>query len=314
MYTTPNRVTRPTYLEDDVPEQEPIPYYLFEDEPMPPKRARSGSYRAMDTAASAAVGGLSRKAIRSSALSMKAKGLRKAIKKEVDRLAEKRTASIETQVPVANASWPTFANQNSGWFTLSPYNGILTIQQGSTQGSRTGNKIRIAKAKLTVTLWPQPYDAVSNTDPRPQYIKFWFVRPKAQANTTTLTINNFFQNGGSASAFSGALQDLSNQVNAQQYNLLGTKMFKVGNSVISSPGNTVHQLWSNNDFPLSVIKTMDITKYLYKQYDFNDSDNTPANDMTVMFVEAINADGSAIPNNVFSTLMRYRVNIDYVDF
>jgi len=314
MYTTPNRVTRPTYLEDDVPEREPIPYYLLEDEPMPPKRARSGSYRAMDTAASAAVGGLSRKAIRSSALSVKAKGLRKAIKKEVDRLAEHRTATFQTQTEIQNATWPSFANQAGGWYPLSPYNGYLTIQQGSTQGSRTGNKIRIKRAKLNIILFPQPYDVSGNPSPRPQYVKMWFVRPKAQANTTTLTINNFFQNGGSASAFSGLLNDLVSQVNSQQYTLLGSKVFKLGNSVISSPGVTASQLFSNNDFPLSVIRTIDITKYLYKEYLFNDSDNTAVNDMTVMFVEGINADGTTVANGTWSSNINFRVTVDYVDF
>jgi len=303
-----------TYLEDDAPEPEPIPFYLLEDETMPPKRARSGSYRAMDTAASAAVGGFSRKAIKSATVSMKAKGLRKAIKREVDRLAEKRTATYQTNTEIENASWVTFANQAGGWWPLSPYNGYLTIAQGSTQGARTGNKIRVAKAKLSLILYPQPYDAVSNPSPRPQYIKFWFVRPKAQANTTTLTINNFFQNGASALAFNGGLVDLNNQVNAQQYTLLGSKVYKLGNATISQPGVTNSQLFANNDFPVSVIKTLDITKYLYKEYQFNDADNTAINDMTVMFVEGINADGTAIANGVWSSNMNFRVTIDYVDF
>jgi len=313
MFTTPKRIYKPTYLEPDVPEREPIPFYLLEDENMS-KRARSGSYRAMDTAASAAVGGLSRKAIRSSALSVKAKGLRKAIKKEVDRLAEHRTATFQTQKEIQNASWPSFPNMAGGYWPLSPYNGYVNIPQGSTQGARTGNKIRIAKAKLNIILYPAPYDVSLNPSPRPQYIKFWFVRPKAQANSTTLTINNFFQNGASALAFSGVLTDLVNQVNSQQYTLLGSKVFKLGNSVISSPGVTASQLFSNNDFPLSVIRTMDITKYLYKEYQFNDSDNTAINDMTVMFVEGINADGTAVSNGVLSSFMNFRITIDYVDF
>jgi len=278
------------------------------------KRSRSGSYRAMDTAAAAAVGGFSRKAIKSATVSVKAKGLRKAIKREVDRLAEKRTATFQTNTEIENASWTTFANMSGGFWPLSPYNGYLTIAQGSTQGARTGNKIRVAKAKLSLILYPQPYDAVSNPSPRPQYVKFWFVRPKAQANSTTLTINNFFQNGASALAFNGGLVDLNNQVNSQQYTLLGSKVYKLGNATISQPGVTNSQLFANNDFPVSVIKTLDITKYLYKEYQFNDSDNTAINDMTVMFVEGINADGTAIANGVWSSNMNFRVSVDYVDF
>lgn len=278
------------------------------------KRSRTGSFRAMDTAASAVVGGMSRKAIKSAALSAKAKGLRKAIKREVDRLAEKRTATFQTNTEIENASWTTFPSMSGGFWPLSPYNGYLTIAQGSTQGARTGNKIRIAKAKLNIILYPQPQDAVSNPSPRPQYIKFWFVRPKAQANSTTLTINNFFQNGASALAFNGGLVDLNNQVNAQQYTLLGSKVYKLGNSVISTPGVTTQQLFSNNDFPVSVIRQLDITKYLYKEYQFNDGDNTAINDMTVMFVEGINADGTSIANGVWSSNMNFRVTVDYVDF
>lgn len=281
---------------------------------MSSKRARSGSYTSMSTAASAAVGGLSRKAIKASAYSMKAKGLRKAIKKEVDRLAEHRTATYQTQAECENASWVTFANIAGGWWPLSPYNGYLTISQGSGQGARTGNKIRIAKAKLQIVLFPGSYDAVQNPSPRPQYIKFWFVRPKGQSNSTTLTINQFFQNGSSASAFNGNLIDLNSTVNAQEFTLLGQRTFKLGNSVISQPGVTNQQLFSNNDFPLSVIKTMDITKYLYKQYNFNDSTNTPSNDMTVMFVEGINADGTVVANGVWSSFINFRITIDYVDF
>jgi len=314
MYTTPRRTYKPTYLESDVPEREPIPFYLLEDEDMAPKRARSGSFRAMDTAAAVAVGGLSRKAVKASAISMKAKGLRKAIKNEVDRLAEKRTATFEQSTEIQNASWPTFSSMAGGFYPLSPYNAYVTIAQGSTQGSRTGNKIRIMKAKLSLILYPQPYDAVTNTDVKPQIVKFWFVRPKAQANATTLTTNNFFQNGGSATAFNGGLKDVSSVVNDDQYQLLGSKVFKVGNSVTSSPGTTASQLYSNNDYPISVIKTMDITKYLYKEYKFNDSDNTPVNDMTVMFVEAMNADNTAVPNGTWSANMSWRVSIDYVDF
>ena len=72
-----------TYLEDDIPQTEPIPLYLLEDNQMSAKmsgRKRSASGTTKD-AVKAYVGG-AKKQFKKGALSARSTGLRKAIKQE----------------------------------------------------------------------------------------------------------------------------------------------------------------------------------------------------------------------------------------
>lgn len=307
-----------TYLEEDAPEPEPIPFYLLEDE-MPGKRARSGSYRAMDTAAAAAVGGVGRKAIRSTVVKAKAKGLRSAIKKEVDRLAEHRTQYYAVSAPVMNPSSVTFNNAGGGWYPISPFSGFLSIGQGSTQGTRTGNKIRTMKATLKIVLRPAEFSAELNPNPKPQDIKIWFFRCKNQQNQTTLSnMTHFLQAGAGSLGLSGILTDINATVNSDLFTLLGTKVFKVGSAMYQGNpgpgGNPSWQYFGNNDYKWNVIRTFDVTKYLLKEYSFNDTDSTATQPMTVMLVESVNANGTVTPAEDYSTEMNFQLKYDYADF
>lgn len=314
MFRTPIKRYKPTYLEDDVPEQDPIPYHLLEEN-MPPKRARSGSYRAMDVTAAAA-GGMGRKAIRSTVVRAKSGLLRKAIKKEVDRLAEHRTAYFSPAAEVQNAAWATFSSLGGGWWPISPYTSNLQIGQGSTQGARTGNKIRTIKATLKMIFSPLEYDVTVNPNPTPQMVKIWFVRCKNQTNTGALSnLSSFFQAGAGVLPFQGNLQDMVGTVNSDQFTLLGSRVVKIGNATVTGTGgNANNQYSANNDYKLNAFLNLDVTKYMLKQYDFNDASTVTSQPFTVMIIEAVKGNGNAATAGQTGVKFSAQLHYDYADF
>ena len=247
--------------------------------------------------------------------SARSTGLRKAIKQEVAKLAEKRVANYSNTFEVTNYNWATFPNITGGWVPISPYDSYISIAQGATQGSRTGNKIRIAKATLDLIFYPGAYSATENPTPMPQMIKVWFVRCKGQSNSSTLDFSKFFQNGASASAPDATLGDMIRYVNRDSFTPLGSRVVKQGVSINTGNGSLVNQQYmANNDYKMNNILKIDVTPYLYKEYDYPDNTNTPTNDMTIMVFEGVNADGSAGVSQDWSHFIQVSLQVQYTDF
>lgn len=279
----------------------------------PMKRARSSQ-----SAAVAAVSRPSAKSVIRTVNRKKAQNLKLAIGKVITSLAERKVSNFSDTISLTSAFTSGALSIGALLRPVSPYNTLgLTIATGSTVSGRTANKIRPVKCTLKYIIYPNVYDGTINPEPQPMVVRVWFFKPKPGDQTTfTPSVAGFFQNGASTSNFAGTLIDMNKSVNTENYTLLGYKTFKVGmaNSAYASITYGGYANYANNDYKMNYIGEINVTKYLAKQYVFDDSDNTPTNTPTYMVWEAVNADNSAMVAGAYPASVRYELQMNYVDF
>lgn len=200
---------------------------------------------------------------------------------------------------------------------ITPYGSpFLDIDQGNGQGDRAGNRIRTKSCVLRYTLYPAPYNAVSNTDPKPMHVRLWFFSVKN--NQTLLASNppNFIQNGDSSTSLTGTLTDLNRIMNNDVYTYLGHRTHKIGtqnvitNTVTSLANN---QYFQNNDFKYNQQGFVNCTKMCPKQIKFNDTDNVPTTKLVMVLWECVNADGSSQGALQLPCFINFQVTFKYTD-
>lgn len=163
---------------------------------------------------------------------------------------------------------------------------------------------------------PLEYDGTVNPNPTPQMVKIWFVRCKNQINTGTLSnLSSFFQAGSGVLPFQGNLQDMVGTVNSDQFTLLGSRVVKIGNASVTGTGaNAANQYSANNDYKLNAFLNMDVTKYMLKQYDFNDASTVTSQPFTVMIIEAVKGNGNSTAAGQTGVKFSAQLQYDYADF
>lgn len=175
--------------------------------------------------------------------------------------------------------FPYLGAQDTNVFPLSPFASYLDIQQGTGDGARVGNQIKILKGTVTFTLWPFNYNVATNAVPIPQDVMFViFYDKNDDTNIPTPSANgDFYQNNNTTAGFSGNLTDLTRWINLDRYTVVYKKLFKLGfaiNQVNGADANNAQ--WSNNDYKLNVMNhTVDYTKHLIKHVKFNDNNSNP---------------------------------------
>lgn len=221
------------------------------------------------------------------------------VKKTIHRLAENKTIGSALTLP----GNPTNA-ASSGWVTnnvypLSPNDTTLAISQNASQSGRIANKIRIAKAVLKFVLVPRIYDAATNGFPQPIEVRMFIFSFKNQpVEGVNGSINQFtglFQNGSGSVGLSNSMADQMNAFNSDVVNVVYQQTFKLGFAAYEGTASVpAAQYYQNNDFKLNVKKTLNVTKYLSKQYGFNDSAHKPTSGkaMYVAFIPTLSTGGS----------------------
>lgn len=205
-------------------------------------------------------------------------------------------------------SWAT-----PGVHALTPYSGFVSIIQGTGQGDRIGNKIEIVSAKLKMTFNPLPYNATSNAIPQPQLVLGWVAKVKNSTAQPT-ALGTFFQAGDASSGPNGTTIDTTRPINTDNYKLYKSFVKKVGYAAYLGTGTAPQSgNFSNNDFNLSQTVSLDLTKSIPKIIDYNDTTNLPTSDAVWLFLEAINADGTAQAAAVLSTYCQFTYSILFRD-
>lgn len=205
---------------------------------------------------------------------------------------------------------------------VSPMNAIATnqsigIAQGNGQGDRIGNIIRTMKATLRFHIYCAGYDVTTNQGNQPYNVIMYIFKVKGITNFADLpsiTSGNFFQNGDATSGFSGNISDYIRNVNKDYIVLHKRKLFKVGQSISNTAGTSTaaQYSFSNNDYKFNIIRKMDITKYLYKRYDYSDAGSPRQNATWVMF-EAIPTNNSNALTAQIPVKVDWEVNYQYED-
>jgi len=224
-----------------------------------------------------------RSAMKSTARSVS--NVRKIVAKEILKRTEKKiyvTSVINQAVTTASGSIPT-------GIYLGP---LLT--QGSADNARVGNRIDVQSAEFVMYFNLLPYNATTNYNVPPVWVKIFIVRYKPRntsngANVTWQT--DFFQNNGTSQGFNGNTQDLVLGVNEEQYECLETRVFKLGVSNAGTTGPASSGAWCDNS-PSAQQVVFDLTKHMKGSWEYNDNANVASNRNLWMVVQAVNADGS----------------------
>jgi len=161
---------------------------------------------------------------------------------------------------------------------VSPYNSRLSIAQGTGQGDRIGNSIRVKSGHIKLYFSTQPYDATFNPIPQPNQI-LWFLFRINNSYVEGSALTNFFQQGDAAATPNGSGSDLVYDVNKNLYTVVKSGVLKLGNSAYPGTGtNAGYQTFANNDYQLSHVLDIDYTPFIRKKLEFNDTTNTCTNE------------------------------------
>lgn len=243
--------------------------------------------------------------------------VKKMVKREIARNVENKNFTDFTQ------SWDIVPSTSPGFdsqiFPVSPATSFLTIPQGTGQGQRVGNKIKIKKLKFSGVIYPMPYNATTNLTPAPVQIKMWLFYDKEEPQTipTVRANNDFMQFGDSSISMQNILFDLYTPENKDRYKVLKTKMFKLGYAQYGGTGATgslpLQGNLSNNDFKLNCNFSIDLMPYIVKDVNFRDTATNPTTRGLFCMFQPVYANGSTIASNQVPARTDFMMNMEYED-
>lgn len=199
---------------------------------------------------------------------------------------------------------------------VTPFSGYLAISQGTTQGQRIGNKIKIKSLRIGGVIYPLAYNATTNVTPAPVQIKMWFFYDKEEPQTipSVQGSGDFLQFGSTSLPLQNQLFDHTMPVNTDRYRVLTTRTYKIGYASYLGTGTQPQQgNFSNNDFKLNCNFNINLTKYAVKIVNFRDNALTPTTRGIYMMAQAVYANGTAIAGSQVPARMSYMLTCDYED-
>jgi len=208
-------------------------------------------------------------------------GVNSAVKSAIARTDEvKRYVSTTTNfISNAGANIANVYTLGYGTFPLSPYTSYVGLATGNTDSTRVGNRVKTKRAYLDLMIRPNVYDVTNNPTPCPCIFVMWIYRLKndnSSSGPSNAINSNFKDSNASVVGLAGTDADLILKDNTNVLQVLLRKEYKIGFSQNTGTGSVAASAYqSNNDFQLFKHIRMDITKYLYSQYDFNDATQIP---------------------------------------
>lgn len=250
------------------------------------------------------------------------KMLNDMVAKKVSAIAENKYTQFGWGIRYGyGADSANFYGASGGTIALTPESSGLTIPQGTGQGSRVGNRVRVKKAVLKVLVQAYKYDGTYNPYPQPVCVQIFLWRPKgddsltnARAITTYYTGGTFFQQAATSIGFVGSYYDWQNEVNHDKLVLYKKSIYKVGFSDnIGSGGVVASQYFTNSDFKYAHLIEMDVTKYFPSVLTFNDATTTATSHGVYMTIAGFDAAGSDPGANRIQFTYEPQINLTYED-
>lgn len=243
--------------------------------------------------------------------------MKKMVKMEIARATETKSRSL------ANLNQPFYGTAAAANFdtnnviALGCQAGGMEIVQGTGQGQRIGNKIKVRKATFKGTIVALPYNAATNTTPVPTQVKMFLFYDKENPNAypQPATTADFLDLNNSTQGFHNDLVDLWAPVNTERYHIFKTKTFKVGysTSLVNAAGVNGTLNYSNNDFKLNCNFSIDFTKYMVKTQVFRDNNlDSTSRQVYAMFVP-VAASGGAFLAATIPVAMQSQITLEYED-
>jgi len=247
----------------------------------------------------------------------KTKPVSTAIKQYVKKTVH---AQIENKCFQVNPGQLGFGNVNESpefnAFPCAPLAGIWSIAQGTGQGNRIGNIIKVRKTYLSYILRPSPYDATTYPNPQPCIVKLMlgYVKNSPSFLPVAADIQQIFNAGSTSAAPVGTLKDLISVYNNDYWAIKKSWTHKMGFAISggtgSSPGVQQH---ANNDFNYNAMGRIDITKYMPKTCVFNDAVNTTNTKNLFFMFYAVAAGGGTFSSTQLPCFIDYWIDFHYED-
>lgn len=251
-----------------------------------------------------------RKSTRRKSVKKVSKFVKKYVKRQIHKNIENKQSFVNNQIGFGSAlESPDLNFAPILWMT-----GYHTLGLGVTDGNRVGNQVRIRRVMLKYVIVPLPYDAATNATPQPFHVQLFLGRVK-QAKSylpTSTDVGLLFNAGSSSFGPSGGLIDLNSDVNTGYWDIKKVWEHKVGYAIDKNI-STTYQEFANNDFKYNVVRKMDITRYIQKLIQFNDSSASVQNGNLFFGYQAISATGNATGASQILARMNYSITITYED-
>lgn len=273
-------------------------------------------YRPRRNLKKAAKRSAARRAARKTAVKM----MRKIAKAEISKMAEDK----EVRLSGANRALYSYPGQttyaSSYWGANNIYDTSIVwagLSQGTGEGNRIGNKIRIKRFRMSCIIYP--ITEASTVNQGPYNVRVWVVSSKLNPNSLSPALvyssmcdlgtneKSFFDNGSSTNGMVGNLTDLLLPVNTNVWNVHKCMTFKIANSQAPETGNAQ----GNNDYKFNKKFYIDLKKYQNKVLQFNDASLNQYNKKIWVVFEVLNAAGVVINDVVSNQLLGLTYNYDF---
>lgn len=246
----------------------------------------------------------------------KPKSVSVAVKKYVKKALAVNIENKSIAVTASTSFGNILESPDMNVYPMMPYTGYLTIPQGVTQGTRTGNQVKIRRVMLNYALFPLKYDAVTNITPQPIEVLMYLGTIKRAKGEIPFApdFSNLFQLGGTSTAPTGTLIDTCFDINKDFWDIKKSWRHKIGYSNYDGTGTSgTFQRFANNDFKLSVIRKMDITKMCPASLKFDDSNTTTQGNNLFLFYQAVSANGNSLAATQQLAQLNFFLTITYED-
>lgn len=196
---------------------------------------------------------------------------------------------------------------------------VLQIPQGTDDGQRVGDKIRVKSMSLQgyINLDSSLANDTSYLK-NPMFVKMYIGRridtindPNNYSFAGGIGFNNLFANGPTAAAPQNLPSDMYRYVNKDVYRIYATRMFKIGMSAPSNNPADSNQ-WNNDfkfskQFSISLNKHIEVVKYF-------DGSTTPSNVGLYCWFNCCWANGASVTTLTRLPLeVHFDVNCTYYD-
>lgn len=244
---------------------------------------------------------IKRRALRKRTFSKKRKVVRKALRKARDfnirRIARRELRrQIEDKEQRFNSegffyNYMGTASWESGNIYDVNYHIGQNITQGTGQGQRIGNKIRVTKYNIKYRFWANTPNFLNNC-----YLKLFIVSDKRNPNTCTVgdistaVLNGpWFNNGSGSTGMTQKVYDTMMPVDRDRWRVHKQRMWKIG--VSSNPQGAVTG-YGNNDFKYSGVLNINLSKFMPKVLQFLDTSTTINSRNTFLVFQVVKADNT----------------------
>lgn len=198
---------------------------------------------------------------------------------------------------------------------LTPYNGYLAIQQGTGQGGRIGNVINMTRLNFQFILNPNPYAVGTNGVPQPRDIILWIFSDKLNPTSLPVQGADFLQLGNTSQGLTNTITDEMAPWNSDAYLVHKRIRYKLGYSEYTAGTGAAANsgFYANNDYKISVKRSINILKYAVKRVKYNDNSSTPTTRGVYAIFQAVANDGQQIANTGIPAAYGFILDCKYKD-